>query len=288
MALKVVLFYEQAARGWTETWYTPGTTLPVSLPNACDRLAKAGIAMRAQGTTLTYVRYSVVGTRQSFLFRMGSTYVAPTCSPEFCSEDVVTTCLMTKFYTSDGKKRFIWLRGLRDSNVTRNGNGDSVPAGALLAQLNSYTAAVKGGNFQIRFLEQPTEFPAIVKAPITLIGPNPLDITKTDIFIKGALPVTWIPNKTILRIIGVSQDQCPGMPRTALIFSTAPVGGVGVTIPYNLRNQSTVKPPNGNLFEVVYQYADVYDSEWQYFGEHKTGRPFGVPRGRASVRVRAQ
>ena len=88
----------------------------------------------------------------------------------------------------------------------------------------------------------------------------------------------------------VPTDILPGFPKNPLwLFqlSTAP-GPYGIVVPWLYRTNTNVVYPRKMRFCLQsWTYTNINSWTFERFTTHKTGRPFGTPRGRARSLVRA-
>ena len=114
MALKVVFFYNQASRGWTETFYSTSSTTPIQFVNGnfTPKFYSDLVAFRNQLTYLYAVRVSNVGSpRLSWTSVLGSNYPGQGQTITFNpGPEVASTDLVIKMNSETGQSKTVSLR----------------------------------------------------------------------------------------------------------------------------------------------------------------------------------
>lgn len=288
MALKLVLFYNQFQRGFTETWYMPGTNPPSNLPPGVDNMLRKAIAFRATGTILTGARFSQTDARQSSTFRFGNSYTAANSGilsiPP--AEDVVSTSLVWRLSDNTFHSKLMYVRGLVDQDVVRSViDGTDVPSAALTAGLVAYKNAAIAAGMQVRYQKTPSNTPGFLSWQATQVAPVGGNVNLSTVSFQGN-PAADLLAGNIVTFKGFKKNDLPGFPKTAKIIDVAIGPPYEIIITYRFRGSSTVKPGNAFASNVSFVYQNLAIQEFIEFSEHKTGRPFFQPRGRASVALR--
>ncbi len=288
MSLKVVLFYNQFQRGFTETWYMPGTNPPATLPNGMDAMFKAAIQFRAGGTVLSGCRFSQTDARQATTYRFQKTYVS-TQAPQSDTgeaEDVVSTTAVWRLSDNTFHSKLMYIRGLQDRDVVRDPiSGADVPTAALLAALNNYKEKAIAAGMQLRYQKNPSNTPGFNNWQVTQVDKQGANVN-LSVLTVALDPLGDITNGMIVGVRGIRKNDCPGLPKTFKCIIIDHAIPVTITFTYKFRNQAPVMPANAFVFKVDYSYQNLAVAEFLDFSEHKTGRPFFQPRGRASVGLR--
>jgi len=299
MAVKVTLFYNQVGSGWTETWYH-GSSDPKSLiSNTLTAFVlKSCIDFRHALTYLIAARATKIGGgKESFTRSYGTKYKGLSAGVGEPGPDVVSTDAVLKVDGIQTGVKRMFIRGLNDFDAQRNIDGTDKPSGALTAGLTNYLNAMAGSGFALRILRQPPNVglawvPVISVATVAGI-PTQTDV-KTTVDVAAPIAVG-----DYVRFSRVPGDALPGFPGKAVVLEMNPGGVSGVRISYNMRGSPTVFPPSMQLTALVYDYPVISRVDTGFFSilsspltierfsEHKTGRPFGLLRGRARSKVRA-
>jgi len=299
MPCKVTLFFSQVGSGWSETWYhnsdDPQSVMKFTLTPA---MLKYAVNFRHELTYLVAARATrISGVKQSFTRSFGSDYHGLSAGTVDVGPDIVSSDAVVAVRSSPRGLKRMFVRGLNDNDIKRNAAGRDTPAGSLTAGLTNYLNSFSKGGFAIRVLKQPPEdgltwTPVI--SVVTVAGvPTQVDV-KTSIDVAAPIAV----GETV-RFARVPGDSLPGFPSQAIALDINPGGVSGVRISYTLRGGVSVFPPSMQLTAATYLYnvIDGVDTGFfsivsnpltiERFSEHKTGRPFGLLRGRARAKVRA-
>jgi hypothetical protein len=292
MACKVVFFYNQGASGWTETYYSTQSTANGAVASITPALLKAAIACRAPGTQLFAIRGSVVDVlpRSSITLFFGNTYIVPPQAGDDKQPDIVgTDALMSLSGASFQPQRKLYLRGLNDFNTLRGASFNSEPTGLLIKGIDLMMKNVVACGLAIRYGIRPPTSP-LVWYPVLKVGPFGSSPNWSTVNVQG-LP-TWTAGTQLL-FEGVPKNHIPGFPRLGVlrvnaIPSTVTVGTTDLIIPYLYRSDvDEYHPPAMRVTQNVYGYAAIGGWQFESFTTHKTGRAFGVARGRSRAVVKA-
>jgi hypothetical protein len=299
MAMKVVLFYTQAQSGWTETWYTASGDPKVFINTLLTSdMLRAAVSFRSSLTYLTAARCTGIGgsklsyTRSYGTNFRGNSILGTDINPDVVSSDAVVAVDALQV----GRKR-MFIRGLNDADIKRQGDGQDVPAGNLVAGMVNYLNAFANAGMAIRILQQPPNG-GLVWLPVEKVQavagvPQHVDVVTTD---AAAAPLAVGGQVRFSRVPG---DALPGFPSRATILALNPGAVNGVRISYTLRGGTSVFPPSMQLTALAFDYPTISRVATgllslggsplaiERFSEHKTGRPFGLLRGRARSKVRA-
>lgn len=287
MPCKMVFFYNQVGRGWTEVYYTTEDNPQSAATAMGDQTLGKFIYPRHRLTYLVGIRASLVDSPRSSYFRPLEGYKGKAgTSSGNATPDVVSVDAVVKL-TSDiaSVSRRVFFRGLADEDVGRHADGPDAPSGNLIAGLKSWHGALRTLNYQVRYVTQPPAgglvWTRILSATASSLGPGFTDLLVT------AIPAGLLSGQRI-RFTGLNTSDLPGLPRTAYVVQTSVAAGAIVTIPYRFRNTGVVTTPKAFFTRLAYQYTNIFGQQFERFSEHKTGRPTVSLRGRSRVRVRAQ
>jgi hypothetical protein len=287
MACKVVFFYNQDAQGFSETYYHNSTN-PFTLANGLgDGLFASAIAMRGAGTQLLGVRCTLQDqfVRTSFTRLLGNTYLVSGGPSTSTNPDVTSTAGLIKLIDNSGQSRKLYLRGLKDNDVLRDANGFIQTTARLNGQLKKFVSYLSANGLCIRTGVRPPNGTLIWNAvkqiePVATGSPN----TKIDLFAGSG----YVAGTTVI-FQGIDRDVLPGFPRSAVVVDHVEAAPASITIPYTYRAATDVVIPAKpvKFTAVKFNYTTIQDYELENWTEHKTGRAFGVPRGRLRSVVRA-
>lgn len=289
MALKVTIFYNQFNRGWTETWYTNGSSLPSTIPVADYNALDASIKIRGIGTNIYAIRYSVEGgagnsitfpTKNSFEAVGVNQWNGTSTPPE-----PVSTTAVYKLIGSNGLRKRIFLRGLQDSDVVRDEQGADVPSAHLNQSVANYFSLAMTAGWSIRQVQTPRNTNISYQSVVSLT-PVPGNPNQTTVLFQGEQIFTATP-LTFARFAAIPTDDVPGFPRIAPVLATTAAPGPTIIITYRLRGNAAYAPAKMRLIKLAYNYLPFTSNVFERFSEHKTGRPFGSLRGRSRSAVRA-
>lgn len=292
MNIKITMFYQQQARGWTEQWTMQAAGLPTSFDGPANAVANAAVRFRGPSTALIGVRFSNADGHQSIFFSFPSPYISPIAYTGYgqsvqdanSSEDVVSTDAVWELRDTGANGKRIYLRGLRDSDVERDANGFDIPSKFLQDKVTLYFNAVYNAGWGWRYAKNSTNTPGWPSYNCATIQYT-TDTLSTIAFSQGIN--LGPPINSPIKLLGFPRNNCPGIPKTCLVsgtnYTAAPFG---LLIPYRLRNNTTVSLAKAKIVPLDYLYTRYNSSAFVRFSERKTGRAFGLPRGRSLVAIR--
>lgn len=280
MATKIVLFFSLGNYGWSETYYNDATTLDGGFAAAWD-LGKARSRLLGDPASLDYIRVSIEGQpRVSTLTGIGggTPYVPPRFAYTSQADRPTTAALIQAFSSTGQCQRKITLRGMPDLVFDRSDptntdavNWDNNLFNYLFAQLTDTLAgwAIKK---RIRPSAAPTRWDVTAVANVagtlnsTLTVLDPFTGSVGDLLqmykFKGAIPAPGL-----VRVVNVSLDK------------------LTVTVAYSFPN-NFLYVLGGYFVAASFSYEDIDFCQFERFSAHKTGRTFGLARGRAPARPR--
>lgn len=292
MPLKVVHFYQQGNRGWTETYYAPGSN-PQQFASAYATTTNmtSWLNMRASDVFLTEVRVSLIGSPRvtySTPFQLQSPNafdIGATFNQDTYGEDAL---ILVR--AGNGIPRHIWLRGLPNQYISYDSSGQPTPPAAFLLYIANLGAAIVSNGLQIQNAQIPTPLSgAWINVNFVESGPTGAQ-PNSSLNFAGTVPITtpYPP----LYFQGVPKNSLPGFPRiiTPGVYTPglAPVLSQ-IFVPYLFRGPTAqVYPPKMKFTPLAYSYATITSIAFETYGIRKTGRPTGLPRGRASVAIKRQ
>lgn len=299
MACKITLFYEQVGSGWSETWYHNNND-PKSLVQTVltANLLKRAVDFRHPLTYLKAARATRIGTpKESYTRSYGVDYHGLGAGLVEVGPDVVSADAVLKVDAQQMGKKRMFIRGLNDEDIRRNAAGKDVPSGALTAGLINYLNVMSSQAMCIRVLSQPPAGGLVwfnVTSVAAVAGvPTQVDVkTSEDVLAPIAVGQS-------VRFSRVPNDTLPGFPPQAVVLAMNPGGVSGVRISYTLRGGVAVFPPSMRVIHLAYEFQPIGGVATGFFSlisnpltierfsAHKTGRPFGLLRGRARSKVRA-
>lgn len=279
MPTKVVLFYNQQNRGWTETWYKPFETPPLDIPEVDEQIFLNAIAFRSPLTTLEWVRYSIVNNPQKVnSFRLSNRVAAPPNTE--AGPDIVQTDALYRLITPSFARRTISLRGLFDSSVVRDPvTGAFKPSPFLIAGVTTYLQSVLKAGWQLQKTETTVNTPGLQAVNVTTVTPSPLNAQQA--YITYSAPIAGLVVGNYVRFYGsIDPRLLPIFPRTAAVKEIGVGGANNITINYQLDAGAPVTPVGVRSTKLIYEYEGMLRFSFQALSKRDTGRPFGSSRGR--------
>jgi len=299
MACKVTFFYEQVGSGWTETWYHASNDPKSLVKTVIDaNVLKRAVDFRHPLTYLKAARATFIGQQKdSYTLSYGSDYHGSGAGlvevgPDVVSADAVLAVDAQQF----GRKR-MFIRGLNDEDIRRNAVGRDVPSGALQAGLTNYINVMSQRAFCIQKITNPPTG-GIAWVPVTSVKAVVGIPTQVDVKTVDDVVAPIVVGERV-RFSRVPSDTLPGFPPNAVVIAVNPGGVAGVRISYSLRGGVEVFPPSMRVIRLAYEYQPIggvavgffslvaNKLNIERFSAHKTGRPFGLLRGRARSKVHA-
>ncbi len=283
---KAVLFFNQANRGWTETWYRGSGDLPDPKDAALLKIFRTASVFRDPLTDLYAARFSDLTVPRKFrLMKLSGKYQSDIIESPEGPPDVATTDGVFTFSSASTFRKNMFLRGLDDASVKRNAEGVDVPGGLLTKGVEAYKEACKALGWSLRVQSTPFTkvifFTQVLSMSSNVANPNITDVTIFD-NIGGQFA-----DGGMVRFQGNISANLVGMPRIARIIKVFAGPPITFTMNYRLRNASPFVPDKLKVIPLDYQYSVVDSVEFNRFSERKTGRPFGSLRGRAAARAKA-
>lgn len=280
MPTKMTIFFNQYNAGFSETFYhleEDPNALMALVPNS---LYQAAAKFRHTSVILKAVRFSKIGgARQSVLHRpypkaQGTRYTVAEPGP-----DPVSTTAVYMLASTTGAKRRIWCRGLADIDVGRDAFGNDIESTTLFGLRNLYFQELFDKLFQIQYLKRPPT-DGLIWEKIQSVGEN-VTSNPNRAYIRRAAPLPAWNRGDIISFNGISSDL-PRFPRQTEIISRITVGAIDYyEIAYQLPGGIAVFPRNLRGTAKTTGFSRISLWNFERFGEHKTGRPFGSLRGRS-------
>lgn len=288
---KVVVFFNQFTQGWTETYYTSNlmTTKSFQDPNWIN-FFNSSIAFRGHGTYIYGARWTQEGSVRVNYSQLFQNYDSPFGS--YPSEEPASLDWVVKVLTNSGYSRHIYLRGINALWVQRNSDGISIPNPNLLSAFTLYLQAMVNLQLQVKVVQNPILNPGLPVQQVLSVSPNALNVERSDLLMSGALGLAVTP-PVFVRFLKTPRNDLPGFPAKAQILNVFGAGSTSISIPYRYRgNGLNVNPQSMQVVQALYTPETIINSNgsapaWQTisFNERKTGRAFGVPRGRSRTVV---
>jgi len=289
MPSKVVLFFNQDQQGWTETYYTNAvlTYQSFNTPPWVNFFQKS-MAMRGPGCYLYGARWTdEAATRVNYSQVFDFAYVSVASSgPEVTAVDA---CL--KLLTVNEYSRHLFLRGLYQPWVIRSPvNGAPSPAPALLLAITNYIIAMNQLGLCVKIVENPAVFPGLPNAQVLQVVPNPANGEQSILTLSQALGIATPPAAKV-HFGRIPRNDLPGFPAACVLANQIAGPPPTIIVPWRYRASTpTYTPQAMHVYASVFNYVQIaapsaISPTWQLvsFQERKTGRAFGVPRGRARV-----
>ena len=290
MALKFVMFYNQANRGWTETWYIPGTSevnVPIDAP-PWSTILRAAIGCRWSPTVITACRLSTLDRPiLSRTYNLKDKYIAAgggtnfTLGPEPVAVDAFYSVRALPAY-----KKGIAIRGLPDDQVFRYPDGTDAPEATLSKNIQTYLTAVYNAGWCIRRIKRIGEA-GVLTYPVNSVAQDPLRAGIARITLAATAVFPWAPTLQV-QFRGVPKDDLPGFPPVVHPEPATAAPVTRIDIPYRVRANAEVFPAKMTVSSYVYELVPIFTWEFVRFSQRQTGGPFGVLRGRSRAVVRSQ
>lgn len=280
MPTKVVLFYNLASGGFSETFYNNSDfpqTLATNIPNSFYQKAAA---LRSTSCILRAARFSRIGgIKQSILIRPSPIAQGKRGTSAMPGPDPISTTAVYSLQSVDGLVRRIFLRGLGDIDVTRDIFGNDVPSPDLVNLTNIYFGALFEQGMSIQLTNKPPALGLTWKRVIRVYHELADSGNRSWFFNIPNLPEFNVND--IIDFAGMGPGL-PKFPRRARILQKKTVdGNANYQIAYGLPGGVSVEPQNGRCQILPKQYSPISLWYFERFSEHKTGRPFGSLRGRS-------
>lgn len=293
MALKVNIFYQSGTNGWTETYYIPSATDPIAwiAANGQSTTLKNFVSFRAPLTSIVAIRASQVGApRVTYTrFTFGDPLLVGTAGiVSGGGPDTTGAAARMSMIAGAGQTRQLWIRGLRDIDISRDGNGNSVASANLTNGFNNMYNALAGWGFAIQNVVVPPNG-GLVWYPVQTVAPDAANPTTQSFLATTTAPVGGLAAFPALYIRGIPTDNLPGLPTKISVTGVTATGTVGFTIPYAFRGKVNPQPvAKMKCCVLQYNYNTITKWEFEQFTTRKTGRPTFLSRGRARTKVGRQ
>jgi hypothetical protein len=282
MPTKMTIFFNQFQSGFSETFYHSSDD-PASLAAAVPQaLYQAAAAMRHLSVQVKAVRFTRLGgARRSLLIRPYPPAKGTRAGVADPGPDAVSTTAVYRIRSAGIAQRRIWCRGLADSDVVRDPFGNDLENPTLLGLREEYFNALSAAGFSIRYAQRPPDAGLVWTQVTHLVSSTTDPAHRTDISYAapgGPTPALVVGARIQFR--GIS-SELPRFPRQAQIVYQYDVGAVKwFGIAYALPGGLDVRPQQ--MQSTPSQFTQELMTLWNFerFGEHKTGRPFGSLRGR--------
>jgi hypothetical protein len=294
MALKIVLFYNQFDQGWSETYYVNVNTPPSAyLDSISQRQWSRFVSLRHVSCSLYAARATVLfGARQSdtTVFsgarQLYGSQGTSTSSPGTTADLSSTSANIRLVTDPQTPSRVVAIRGLLDADVVRDAFGGSTPSATLNDGISRMVGQIIQLGWQVRTESRPPASPFLWIYPNSLVSAN-TQSSNLQLNAAAALNLTTYP---MVVFQGIPHDDLPGFPRTATVQFQSAGAPFIVTIPYRFRASTTpyIFGARFRFCSLGYEFTNISGWEFLSFQERKTGRGFGVPRGRSKGLVRAQ
>jgi hypothetical protein len=286
MPLKWTFFYNQTQQGWTETYFSNDSQPQPAVDALTTTQLSNFIGFRAPLTGIYGIRATdLTNPRNSYFRPLNNVYLAPslpyTTAPE---PDPASTDLVVRVYDNSGKRKNVFLRGLRDLDIQRDATGFRQISAPFQTALSRWFNQCSKLGFVIRSLVPPPlgglAWQNVLQAQASLLGANFTEL------VVPAIPAWAVPQAQI-RFQGVNTNDLPGFPKTTIIAATDALTKT-VTIPVRWRSPAAVSTPKLRFTLIAYSFSAWQGFQPGNFVSHKTGRPFGAQRGRSRVAVRSR
>lgn len=266
---KVSFVFKLADQGWTETYYKQADDAGGCVNLTVGQLTKF-VSFRSDLTRLQAIRAIEVGGVRRGVVRALSWLNPGTLG----AADVTGVTAQMKLSAFSGHNRILSVRGLADSSVLRDGSGGSTPTAALTNGLTDMMAEVVNQGYRIQFFTSQTKYSVLSLSPQT--G-------------NENITVVTLPAGTPVPAVG-EQVRFFGYDRCILHNFNAPFrvlynSATSFSIGYKWRLKDTsLSPALLQFAKVVYGYDIINQGTFAVFTTRKTGRPFGLSRGRIPAR----
>lgn len=290
MPFKVVFMFNQFQRGWSEVYYSLGTGSPKGLFDSIvsDPVMLGIMAPRSVDTICFGVRISLIGQpRVSYSQEVGGKYVgARGAGIAGDRADVVSTDCVVRLLSAAAQSRKTFMRGLADSDIKRDLYGIDIFTPEFTGALSAYKRALTSAGLSMRAASRPPDRIAgwTFVRQLESAGQNSkltLDQGKTTLLSVGSM----------ISFVGIDRNDIPGFPRIMPVLAidvTDPIHPT-ITVPYRNRSGTQAYIPDLlRFYPDVYTYPEITDLIPESFSERKTGRAFGVPRGRLPTAISRQ
>jgi hypothetical protein len=296
MPLKIVMFYNQVAEGWTETYYVNTLQDPYSyIFSITNPQLQPLVTFRHSSVYIYAIRATTIGgIRQSYTYfypgsaqltgqPVGIAFGIPAPVGQLAWAGPSSEDLHCTLIDINNHKRPLYLRGLNQVDVIRNPNGQSAPSPYLAGGIKAMNTALMKLGWCIQYENRPPNN-GLVWNQVMTVAPTAAGSPFSQLTLANA-PVGIVPGQTQIVFQGIPTDYLPGFPRITIPVAA---GGMAITVPWLFRANSTPYQPQKMKYTVVNNgYGQIIGTIPGEFSERKTGRAFGVPRGRSRAKVKA-
>lgn len=284
MPLKVVLFYNQSNRGWTETFFAPQDNPPGHVEGIWTRIVKAAIRFRHPLTSLYGIRFSMLsGAKKSIFFPLSTKY-KPDTGFNQSTPDLVGADGVWQLRGQDYSKRAISLRGLYENAVERLQDGTDKPSAELIKAVDLYLDTLAENSMAIRVASTPNNS-ALISYDPERADFDPLNLAWVRIWYK-TLGGPGFAVGDAVRFSSKFKFFMPGFPSVAKVRSiTVDPPYTKYSFDYTYRPSGSTNLVNCHTILAQYQYKTITDWDFQRLSTRDTGRPFGSLRGRSRTAV---
>lgn len=289
--VKVVFFYNEGTLGFSETWYNEAST-PIALDLSKGPFAtflKASLNCRASAAYIYGARVSNVAPPKlsnpwffGAQYAQSDAYIAnPANAP-----DVVSTDAEYLVFDGSGNKRQFTFRAIPDSYVAYTPSFAPIESSYLSKAVSAYFKGVIASGLQFG-VSSKAGSAGYIPNMITSIEASPANPVWSRLTLTTA-PAYTIGAGNYVLFHGINKNKVPGFPTKAQVMAQN-AGALWIDIPYLFRGATAIyNPTKASVIPFNLTLASVSTWQFQRFSERKTGRPFGVLRGRARSVVRAQ
>jgi hypothetical protein len=278
--LKIVFFYNQYSSGWSETYYAPGSDPKSFADSLTPTFLSNSVKFRNATTVLKAVRITrIEAPRFSYLVRPYPSPQGTIISSGENGPDVASVDAVILLQGSTSATRRIFVRGLSDFDTRRDAFGNDLLGTNISKGVDLFVKGMKAYNFAIRYVTRPPNGALVWQKVGTLFKSiiNPLWV---DFVLAPNVPTHEIGS--YLSVTGIPSALLPRFPRNAQIAAKSIVGGeTTYSVAYALPGGVNVSAKNLRVTTLLPAYEPIADWQFERFSEHKTGRPFGLLRGRS-------
>lgn len=273
MTIKTNFFFSLRASGWSETYYQSGSDLNAAFTNALQ-LATARMLLVGTPCTISYIRNSIVGQqRASQVVAVGPVSSYPFPAPKYTSaSDVVgVAALCTAYATLQPVERPLYLRGNPDGLYEAAGGANIDANMWFQAFQNQFQTVLANGTWLLQWRTRLNS--DANQVAITAVANLAGTLTSTITLAANTLNFQAGDLVQLYKLKGA--QPTPGAVR---VLSVAP-GGLILTVQYSFQ-ENYLYPGGGIARKLQLNYAPITSALFERNLTKKTGRPFGVSRGR--------
>jgi hypothetical protein len=282
---KLTFIYNAGLQGFSEVFYRSADTAQAATQITQTRINKF-IQMRIGGVVLVALKATEVGgLRRSYIRTLNEVrnagYSGSPLNPQIATPDVTAVCAQIRLGFEGGGSRIVNVRALGDVETIRNQNFIDNPSGVLRDAINNYLSAVTPDFLGQKLVDSSENgFPWI---PVASLEAHPTNSSWTRVNVLNNAQINAA--NQLVYFSGVDRAVFPGLRGQFRVVE--PPTATTFTIPYRYREAvalTTVR--NMNVRRAVYTYPALvgrnFDDTFVRLTTRKTGRPFGLLRGRAS------